>query len=125
MNNNYIQLCDEYSINNKTIFNDLKNISWIDSAIVSNSYDVQINHWINYTPILSSPSKGKCFNIIYYPFKKQDNKYALYKRKIKIEGPISICKKIFNDTEICNNDILSRPGELIDYYWNNIKIYIW
>ena len=47
MNNNYIQLCDEYSINNKTIFNVLKNISWIDSAIVSNSYDVQINHWIN------------------------------------------------------------------------------
>ena len=80
-----IELCDEYFRSNKTIFNVLKNISYIDCVIVPNSYDVQINHWINYSPILNSPSKGKYFNVIYLPFKKQDNKFVLYKNKIKIE----------------------------------------
>ena len=124
MYNNYKQLCDEYSRNNKTIFNVLKNISNIDCVIVSNSYDVHINHWINYTPILSSPSKGKYFNVIYLPFKKHNNKFVLYKNKIKIEDPIPICKKIFNETEICNNDILTSSWQLINYYWHDKKIYI-
>ena len=124
MYNNYKQLCDEYSRNNKTIFNVLKNISNIDCVIVSNSYDVHINHWINYTPILSSPSKGKYFNVIYLPFKKHNNKFVLYKNKIKIDDPIPICKKIFNETEIYNNDILTSSWQLINYYWLDKKIYI-
>ena len=42
MYKNITQLCDEYSRNNKTIFNLLKNISSIDVAIVPNSYNMEI-----------------------------------------------------------------------------------
>ena len=124
MYKNFTQRCDEYSINNKSIFNVLKNISNIDAVIISNSYDNQINHWVNDIPIMSSPSKGKYFNIMYLPFKKQSNKYILFKNEIKIEGPIPICQKIFNDTKICSDDFLTRTGELIDFFWHDRKIFI-
>ena len=117
------QVCDEYSRNNKTIFNALKNISSIDAVIVPNSYDLEIHHWVNGIPIMSSPSKGKYFNIMYLPFKKQFGKYILYNEGIKIEGPIPICGKIFNDTKICDNEILSETGELIDFFWHGRKIF--
>ena len=117
------QVCDEYSRNNKTIFNVLKNISSIDAVIVPNSYDLEIHHWVNGIPIMSSPSKGKYFNIMYLPFKKQFGKYILYNEGIKIEGPIPICGKIFNDTKICDNEILSETGELIDFFWHGRKIF--
>ena len=124
MYKNITQLCDEYSRNNKTIFNLLKNISSIDAAIVPNSYNMEIHHWINGIPIMSSPSQGKYFNIMYLPFKKLSGNYILNNNEIKIEGPIPICGKIFNDTKICDNEILSKTGELINFFWHDRKIFI-
>ena len=123
MHKNTTQLCDEYSRSNKTIFNVLKNMSSIDAVIVPNSNDLEIHHWVNGIPIMSSPSKGKYFNIMYLPFKKESGNYILYNEEIKIEGPIPICGKIFNDTKICDNEILSKTGELINFFWQGRKIF--
>ena len=117
------QICDEYSNNNKTIFNILKyNIS-IDAIVISNSYDLEIHHWINGIPIVSSPSKGKYFNIMYLPFRKECGKYILINSEIKIEGPIPICEKIFKDTENCDSEMPSDTGEYIDFFWHGRKIF--
>ena len=123
MHKNTTQLCDEYSRSNKTIFNVLKNMSSIDAVVVPNSNDLEIHHWVNGIPIMSSPSKGKYFNSIYLPFKKESGNYIWYNEEIKIEGPIPICGKIFNDTKICDNEILSKTGELINFFWHGRKIF--
>ena len=117
------QICDEYSNSKKALLNVLKyNIS-IDAVIVSNSYDLEIHHWVNGIPIMSSPSKGKYFNIMYLPFKKESGTYILNNSEIKIEGPIPICEKIFKDTKKCDSEILSDTGEYIDFFWHGRKIF--
>jgi hypothetical protein len=117
------QKCDIFSTSGKTIFNLLEKISSIDAIILSNSHNTEIHYWANDIPIMSSPSEGKYFNIMYLPFKKTSGKYSLNKTEIKIEGPLPICEKIFNDTKICNNDIPTDTGELINYAWHGKKIY--
>ena len=117
------QICDEYSTSNKTILNILKKNISIDAVIASNSYDLEIHHWVNGIPIMSSPSKGKYFNIMYLPFKKESGKYNLNNSEIKIEGPIPICEKIFKDTKNCDSEILSNNGEYIDFFWHGRKIF--
>ena len=42
-----------YSMDNKTIFNVLKNISNIDAVILSNSYDNEIHHWEKGIPLMA------------------------------------------------------------------------
>ena len=123
MHKNTTQLCDEYSRSNKTIFNVLKNMSSIDAVIVPNSNDLEIHHWVNGIPIMSSPSYGKYFNIMYLPFKKESSKYILNNSKIKIEGPIPICEKIFNDTQKCDSEIPTETGEYIDFYFHDRKMF--
>lgn len=117
------QICDEYSSSNNDIFNILKYNIPIDAIIVSNSYDLEIHHWVGGIPIMSSPSKGKYFNIMYLPFKKQSGRYFLKNAEIKIEGPIPICEKIFEDTKICDSEILSNSGENINFYWHDRKMF--
>ena len=123
MFSNKTQLCDEYSNDNKTIFNVLKHNISIDAVIMSNSYDLEIHHWVNGIPIMSSPSYGKYFNIMYLPFKKEYFKYILNNSKIKIEGPIPICEKIFNDTQKCDSEIPTETGEYIDFYFHDRKMF--
>jgi 2',3'-cyclic-nucleotide 2'-phosphodiesterase (5'-nucleotidase family) len=123
---NVTQSCDKYSTSGKSIFNVLKHLSKEgipDAAIVSNKYDLEIHHWEEGIPIVSSPSNGKYFNIMYLPFKKKDSKYILIKNEIKIEGPLPICEKIFKDTKICDNEIITKTNELNSFYWHNRRIF--
>ena len=117
------QFCDVHYKSNRIIFDILNNSGNIlDAVIASNSNNFEMHHWENNIPIMSSPSNGKYFNIMYLPFKKKDNKYILYNNEIKIEGPIPICEKIFNDTQICDDEIPSKTKNLINYSWHDRKI---
>lgn len=123
---NVTQSCDKYSTSGKSIFNVLNHLSKEeipDAAIVSNKYDLEIHHWEKGIPIMSSPSNGKYFNVMYLPFKKENRKYILIKNEIKIEGPIPICEKIFKDTKICDNEIITKTNELNSFYWHNRRIF--
>ena len=123
---NVTQSCDKYSSSGKSIFNVLNHLSKEeipDAAIVSNKNDLEIHHWEKGIPIVSSPSNGKYFNIMYLPFKKENRKYILIKNEIKIEGPLPICEKIFKDTKICDYEITTKTNELKSFYWHNRKIY--
>ena len=112
---NYSQICDEYSSNNNSIFKIIQNLDendLFDAAIMSNSFSNEIHHWTKGIPFMSSPPGGKYFNILYLPFKKNGNRYILDKKEIKIEGPLPICEKIFNDTRICSNDMITKTHKL-------------
>ena len=126
MYSNYVQFCDEYSSNNNSIFKIIHNLEeneLFDAAIMSNSFTNEIHHWSKGIPIMSSPPGGKYFNILYLPFKKNGNRYILNKKDIKIEGPLPICEKIFNDTRICSDDMLTKKRNLIYFSWHDRKIY--
>ena len=123
---NHSQMCDEYSSNNNSIFKIIQNLDeneLFDVAIMSNSYSNEIHHWTRGIPIMSSPPGGKFFNILYLPFEKIGNKYILNKKEIKIEGPLPICEKIFNDTRICSDDMITKTYNLINFSWHDRKIY--
>lgn len=123
MYKNTTQNCDLFSTSSKAIFNVLKKVSKIDAIIASNSHNNEIHHWVNDIPIMSSPSEGKYFNIMYLPFKKSSGKFYLNKEEIKIEGPLPICEKIYSDTQICSNDIQTDTGKLINFAWHGKEIY--
>ena len=122
---NHEQLCDKYSTSNTSILRILeKSEKKPDVVIICNSNNIEIHHWEQGIPIMSSPWNGKYFNIMYLPFKKNNNNnYILNKNEIKIEGPLPICEKIFRDTKICDDIIESKTNELITYSWHDKKIY--
>ena len=95
----------------------------IDGIIGGDTHN-NIHHWIDDIPIMISKGKAKYINIMYLPFKKENNKYILINDEIKIEGPLPSCEKIFKDVNNCemieNNN--NKKIELINYYWHNEKM---
>ena len=62
---------------------------------------------------------------MYLPFKKINNKYILVKSKIKIEGPLPLCQKIFQNLKHCekiSKEDIPKAGDLVEYYWHSRRI---
>ena len=62
---------------------------------------------------------------MYLPFKKIKNKYVLVKSKIKIEGPLPLCQKIFQNLKHCekiSKEDFAKAGDLVEYYWHSRRI---
>ena len=64
---------------------------------------------------------------MYLPFKKnKDNQYILINKKIKIEGPLPACEKIFSKKLNCEkikyNYNINDEGNLINFFWRGKKI---
>ena len=69
-------------------------------AIIS-GHNHQENHcFVNNIPIISSINNGLYSNIIYLAFDRKNN-YKIAKDKIRIEGPLPICEKIFKKSHNC------------------------
>ena len=75
---------------------------------------------------MSTKDKARYLNIMYLPFKKlRKNKYILLKDKIKIEGPLPLCQKVFQNFKHCetiSKEEYSKAGELVEYYWHSRRI---
>lgn len=77
-------------------------------------------------PMMSTPTHARYINIMYLPFKKDDNgKYILDNDQIKIEGPLPACEKIFKNYQNC--EIIAakeyeQAGELINFSWRGVQI---
>ena len=98
----------------------------IIDAIIGGDTHMEMHHWENNIPMMSVPTHARYLNIMYLPFKKDENgKYYLVNEKIKIEGPLPACEKIFKNYQNC--EIISpneykKAGELIYYSWHGKKI---
>ena len=96
-------------------------------AIIAGDTHMETHHWENDIPIMSTLTHGRYINILYLPFKKNnDNKYTLVNDEIKIEGPVPACEKIFENYQNCeliSSHEIFEAGNLIDYYWHGKKVY--
>ena len=113
---------------NSLLYKFLNNIKpGIIDAVIGGDTHNNIHHWINDIPIMISKGRTKYLNIMYLPFKKNnDNKYILINDEIKIEGPLPSCEKIFSNYNNCEklnseNEFINSGG-LIYYYWHGKKI---
>ena len=95
-------------------------------GIIGGDTHMEMHHWENGIPMMSVPTHARYLNIMYLPFKKDENgKYILVNDEVKIEGPLPACEKIFKNSQNC--ELISskeyfEAGELINYSWHGKKI---
>ena len=122
-NKSYVQpQCSRNSIIYKLINNIEPDL--IDGIIAGDS-KTSVHHWVNNIPIMSTKNNARFLNIMYLPFKKVKNKFVLVKSEIKIEGPLPLCQKIFQNLKHCekiSKEDLAISGDLVEYYWHSRRI---
>ena len=95
-------------------------------GIIGGDTHMEMHHWENGIPMMSVPTHARYLNIMYLPFKKDENgKYILVNDEVKIEGPLPACEKIFKNSQNCeliSSKEYSEAGELINYSWHGKKI---
>jgi 2',3'-cyclic-nucleotide 2'-phosphodiesterase (5'-nucleotidase family) len=95
-------------------------------GIIGGDTHMEMHHWEKNIPMMSVPTHARYLNIMYLPFKKNENgKYILVNDDIKIEGPLPACEKIFKNSQNCeliSSKEYSQVGELINYSWHGKKI---
>ena len=98
----------------------------IIDGVIGGDTHMEMHHWENNIPLMSTPTHARYINIMYLPFKKgKKGKYKLVNDEIKIEGPIPACEKIFKNYQNCeliSSKEYENAGNLIDYSWHGIKI---
>ena len=98
----------------------------IIDGIIGGDTHMEMHHWENNIPLMSTPTHARYINVMYLPFKKNDEgEYSLINDEIKIEGPIPACEKIFKNYQNCeliSSKEYELAGELINYSWHGIKI---
>ena len=98
----------------------------IIDAIIGGDTHMEMHHWEKGIPMMSTPTHARYINIMYLPFKKdKDGNYTLVNKKIKIEGPLPACEKIFSNYQNC--ELISakeykEAGELINFSWRGRKM---
>ena len=95
-------------------------------GIIGGDTHMEMHHWENNIPMMSVPTHARYLNIMYLPFKKnEEGKYILVNEEVKIEGPLPACEKIFKNSQNCeliSAKEYSEVGELINYSWHGKKI---
>ena len=95
-------------------------------GIIGGDTHMEMHHWENNIPMMSVPTHARYLNIMYLPFKKnEEGKYILLNDEVKIEGPLPACEKIFKNSQNCeliSSKEYSEVGELINYSWHGKKI---
>jgi 2',3'-cyclic-nucleotide 2'-phosphodiesterase (5'-nucleotidase family) len=95
-------------------------------GIIGGDTHMEMHHWENNIPMMSVPTHARYLNIMYLPFKKnEDGNYTLVNDEIKIEGPLPACEKIFKNYQNCeliSSKEYEEAGELITYAWHGQKI---
>ena len=99
----------------------------IIDGIIGGDTHMEMHHWENGIPLMSTPTHARYINIMYLPFKKnEEGNYTLVNDEIKIEGPLPACEKIFKNYQNCElisaKEYLLESGKLIDFSWRGKKI---
>jgi len=98
----------------------------IIDGIIGGDTHMEMHHWENNIPMMSTPTHGRYINVMYLPFKKdKDGNYQIINDEIKIEGPIPACAKIFKNSQNCeliSSKEYKEVGELINFSWHGKKI---
>ena len=95
----------------------------IDAVVTGHSH--WENHiFVNDIPIISPINNGLYSNILYLAFNRK-NGYKLEKEKVRIEGPLPICEKIFEKSLKCESVKINEIDKylpLVEYKFHDVKI---
>ena len=71
----------------------------IDGVIAAHVHDI-VHHWISDIPVIES-SGSDYFNVLYLPFRINQDSIVIQTNKISIEGPVPVCEKLWPDSKNC------------------------
>ncbi len=76
----------------------------IDAVVAGHSHQI-VHHWVAGVPVIEGGAFGRFFNVIYLSFDLKTRK--LLGDLTQIEGPVSVCPKVFANQGDCNGE---RPA---------------
>ncbi len=74
-------------------------------VVVSGHTHQMLHHWIHGVPVIQAGSRAGAFNLVYLPY--DTTRHELARDRIRIEGPVPVCPKVFENQKDCNGD---RPA---------------
>lgn len=95
----------------------------IDAVVTGHSHN-EVHHWLKDIPIISPVNNGVYANIIYLAFDK-NNDLKIVPGENRIEGPLPICEKIFEQNHRCESvkdSDLDKYLPLVEYKFHGVKI---
>ena len=76
----------------------------VDAVVSGHSHQI-VHHWVNGVPVIQGGASARYINLIYLTYDVKNGK--LLTDRTRIEGPIPICPKVFQNQNDCNGD---RPA---------------
>ena len=95
----------------------------IDAVVTGHSHR-EVHHFIKNIPVISPIYNGLYANIIYLAFDRNNN-YIIDRNKSRIEGPLPICKQIFEKSlncEFLKASELNNYLPLVNYSFHGVKM---
>ncbi len=94
----------------------------VDAFVSGHTHQV-VHHWVNGVPVIQAGTRNLYFNLIYLTVDTHSKKFL--REWTRIEGPVPICPKVFENQHDCNGD---RPapkngrGDLVTPSFHGRKI---
>ena len=94
----------------------------VDAVVAGHSHQI-VHHWVAGVPVIEGGAFGRYINVIYLNYDLKEHK--LLTDLTRIEGPIPVCPKVFQNQNDCNGD---RPaprngrGALVSAQFHGQKI---
>ncbi len=91
----------------------------VDAVVSGHTHQI-VHHWIAGVPVIQGGAFGKYFNVVYLSYDWEQKR--LNPDLTRIEGPIPVCRQVFQNQNDCNGD---RPapkngrGPLIPYKFHS------
>jgi len=73
----------------------------VDAVVSGHSHKV-VHHWVNGIPVIQAGASGRYLNLIYLTY--DDKTHRVLSERTRIEGPVPICPKVFDNQGDCNGD---------------------
>lgn len=73
----------------------------VDAVVAGHSHQV-VHHWVAGVPVIQGGAFGRYFNVIYLNYDVKERK--LLTDLTRIEGPVPVCPKVFQNQNDCNGD---------------------
>ena len=94
----------------------------IDAVVAGHSHQV-VTQWVANVPVIEGGAYGRYINVIYLTYDFEAKK--LLTDQTRIEGPIPICRQVFQNQRDCNGDRTPPAegrGELVSPTFHGVKI---
>jgi 5'-nucleotidase len=78
----------------------------LDAVVAGHSHKI-VHHWVNGVPVIQGGSRGHDYNLIYLTYDWKE--HHLVPELSRIEGPIPVCPKVFENQNDCDGERAAPP----------------